>query len=69
VHNRVALDAVRDVDQQVQVRVLRLPCEHALHDAIHQRCLRGTACTVRGFGAVETRDALEHAHHAGGLRP
>src|SRR5579871_3564082 len=64
--DRVALDAVRDVEQQVEVRALGLPGQDLEDQPVHPAgALAAGRALAAGLGAVEARDALEHLDHAG----
>src|SRR5882672_2249798 len=66
--DRVAFDAVRDIDDEVQVLHAPFACEDSLHHAVHPaRAFPAGRALATGFGFVEARDALEHLHHAGRL--
>src|ERR1700683_1178124 len=66
--DRVSLDAVGNVEEQVQLLAARAAGQHPAQQAIHPaRALAAGGALAAGLGHVEARDALENAHHAGGF--
>jgi hypothetical protein len=64
--DRVALDLVGDLHQQVEVGQLALPGQDpAQHAREPAGALAARRALAAGFGHVEARDALEHSNHAG----
>src|SRR6516225_11880797 len=64
----VPLDVVRYIEQQSELGAARLPGEHALEHAVHPAgALAARGALSARLHHVETRDALEHPYHAGGL--
>src|SRR5579863_7751099 len=66
--DRMPLDAVGDIEQQAELIAPPLPGQHPLQHAVHPPgTLAARRALTAGLGHVEARDALQHAHHAGGL--
>src|ERR1700760_4385141 len=66
--DRMALNAVRDVDQQGQILGAPLALDDPKQHAVHPSgALAARRTLTAGLGHVEACQALERPHHAGGL--
>src|SRR6185437_16120659 len=66
--DRMALDVICDVDEHRHVLAAALAGEDSLQHAVEPASALAAGRTLAaGLRHVEPRDALEHAHHAGGL--
>src|SRR5579862_9359723 len=66
--DRMALDAVGDIEQKSQLLAARLARDSPLQHAVHPAGAFAARCALAArFGHVKARDALQGPHHAGGL--
>src|SRR5665213_1516149 len=66
--DRVPLDVIGDIEQEIQLIAPGVACEHAAQEAIHPtRTLAARRALATGLGHITARATLQHAHHAGGL--